>query len=172
MHVIVCLIQMQFNCKMSWCKNVQACPIIIQESTCIKFSLHQMSQIPNVDGLLNHLAQQKLMIAAGHVFQRAHKATPPGECTYLMSGWRLEIRELPVPAIVLLTHPRPIFILDYWLAAFTLEARRQDGNYYPGDTQKYSCGSLSFPEGERGSKKMLLISSIEVREKPTSLTCT
>ena len=86
MHVIVCSIQMQFNCKISWCKNVHACPIIIQESPCMKFSLHQMSQIPNVDGLLNHLAQQNLMIAAGHVFQRTHKATPPRECVYLMNG--------------------------------------------------------------------------------------
>ena len=41
----------------------------------------------------------------------------------------------------LLTHSHPISVLDYWPAAFVLEARRQDGNYYH---QKYSCCSSSF----------------------------
>ena len=32
----------------------------------------------------------------------------------------------------LLIHSHPISVLDYWLAAFVLEAKSQDGNYYPG----------------------------------------
>lgn len=42
----------------------------------------------------------------------------------------------------LLTHSHLISVLDYWLAAFVLEARRQDGNYYPGNTIRNILASL------------------------------
>ena len=42
------------------------------ESTYKRFSL---SLIPNVDGLLGHLATVKSMISASHVFQTTYKAT-------------------------------------------------------------------------------------------------
>ena len=42
----------------------------------------------------------------------------------------------------LLTVQHPISVLDYWLAAFILEARRQDGNYYPGNTVRNILAAL------------------------------
>ena len=42
----------------------------------------------------------------------------------------------------LLIHSHPISVLDYCLAAFVLEARRQDGNYYPGNTIRNILAAL------------------------------
>ena len=42
----------------------------------------------------------------------------------------------------LLTHCHPISVLDYWLAAFVLEARRQVGNYYPGNMVRSILAAL------------------------------
>ena len=34
----------------------------------------------------------------------------------------------------ILSAPHPTNVIDYWLATRVLEARRQDGNFYPGNT--------------------------------------
>ena len=65
---------------MHWCKSVQACLAISQERVCSRF---QMSHIPNVGGLLNHLAQ---LITASHVFQKTQKATLPRVYASSMNG--------------------------------------------------------------------------------------
>ena len=41
-----------------------------------------------------------------------------------------------------LTRSHPISVLDYWLAAFVQEARRKDGNYYPGNTIRNILAAL------------------------------
>ena len=38
--------------------------------------------------------------------------------------------------ITFLLLPHPTYKVDYWLAAFILEARRKDGQYYPPNTVK------------------------------------
>ena len=46
-----------------------------------------------------------------------------------------------------------ISVLDYWLAAFVLEARSQDGNYYPGNAiRNIPAALLYFLKEECGSK--------------------
>ena len=42
----------------------------------------------------------------------------------------------------LLIHSHPISVIDYWLAAFVLEARRRDGNYYSGNTIRNILAAL------------------------------
>ena len=42
----------------------------------------------------------------------------------------------------LLSAPHPTGVIDYWLATFVLEARRQDGNFYPGNTLKNLLSAL------------------------------
>ena len=42
----------------------------------------------------------------------------------------------------LLSTPHPTRVIDYWLATFVLEARRQDGNFYPGNTLKNLLAAL------------------------------
>ena len=71
---------------------------LVQESTSLsniqpRKHLHQMGQIPNIGGLLNNLAQQKLMIAASHVFQ---SNTSWGVHVFNEMGEGVEIPELSV----------------------------------------------------------------------------
>ena len=120
--MIVCLIQMQFYCKMHWCKSVQACLAIGQESICSRF---QMSQIPNVGSLLNHLAQPKVMITASHVFQKINTNSNTTWSVRVFNEWIKARNSGASHANIcprdLLIHSHPISVLDYCLAAFVLE---------------------------------------------------
>ena len=42
----------------------------------------------------------------------------------------------------LVSSPYPANIVDYWLAAFVLEARRKDGQHYPPNTIKNILSAL------------------------------
>ena len=49
----------------------------------------------------------------------------------------------------LLSVSYPTAVVDYWLAAFVLEARRKDGEFYPGNTLKNLLAAIF--EGKFGS---------------------
>ena len=129
--MIVYSIQMQFYyCKMHWCKSVQACLAFSQECICLKF---QMNQIPNVGGLLNHIAQPKLMITVSHACVPKSTISNTTWGVRVFNEWVKARNSGAFHANIcpedLLIHSHPISVLDYWLASFVLEARRQDGNY-------------------------------------------
>ena len=128
-----------------------------------------MSQIPNVGNLLNHLAQLKLMITASHVFQHTQKATLPGVYASSMNGRNSGASHANIYPEDLLIHSHPISVLDYWLAAFVLEAKSQDGNYYPGNAIRNIFATHShFLKENVGVKSAPNF----IREKLTFLACT